>query len=300
MSDPTARRKGLPLRVKMRHDQHFVEELTSRHETPVGKMVPLSALEPDPAQPRTSMGELDDLVASIRDKGVLEPILVRPILEEGAAASQGDLAFDPPDGSYRIVSGERRYRAAQEAGLYDVPVIVLDVTAEEALEIALIENLQRKDLTPFEEAQGYQALAQRHAYTHEQIAEAVGKSRTVITESFALLAMPPRVRETVQALGITSKSVLLEVLKAGDESEMLRLLEEVSRQGLNRDDLRRRMRRPERAVPRRRKPYTFKFRAPDKTYSLSLSFRQTEVDRGDLIRALEEILGQLRSQAEGD
>ena len=299
MADAGAKKRGLPMRVKMRHDNHFVEELTTRHETPVGKMVPLSAVEPDPDQPRSVMGDLADLVASIRDKGVLEPILVRPLGRGGEADGEsGDFRFGGGEASgFRIISGERRYRAAQEAGLYEIPVIVLDVSEQEALEIALIENLQRKDLTPFEEAHGYQALAERHGYTHEQIAEAIGRSRTVITESLALLQMPTRVRETIQALGIDSKSLLLEILKAGDESEMLALLEEVSRRGLSRDDLRRRMRKsPAGARGRRRKPYTFKFRAPDKTYSLSLSFRQTEVDRGDLIRALEQILVQLREE----
>lgn len=278
------------MRVKMRHDTHFVEELTARHETPVGRMVPLSAIEPDPGQPRSTMGELGELVTSIREKGVLEPILIRPRLEsEGGQEPSGVL--------YRIISGERRYRAAQEAGLYELPAIEMDVTEEEALEIALIENLQRKDLTPFEEAEGYRALAERHQYTHDQIAEAVGKSRTVVTESLSLLHMPPRVRDTVQALGIASKSLLLEVLKAGDEADMINILEEVARQGLNRDDLRRRMRRdPKGKLGSRRKPYTFKFRSPDKNYSLSLTFRQSEVDRDDLIRALEQILQDLRAQ----
>jgi ParB family chromosome partitioning protein len=170
----------------------------------------------------------------------------------------------------------------------------MDVSEEEALEIALIENLQRKDLTPFEEAEGYRALAERHQYTHDEIADSVGKSRTVITESLSLLQIPARVRETVQALGISSKSLLLEVLKGGDETEMIRLLEEVTRQGLNRDDLRRRLRNRDKGRPGRRKPYVFKFRSPDKTYSLSLAFRQSEVEKDDLIRALEQILVQLR------
>jgi ParB family chromosome partitioning protein len=271
----------------MRHDTHFVEDLTARHETPVGKMVPLSAIEPDPDQPRSTMGDLDELVGSIRDKGVLEPILVRPRPDGDEKASPGVL--------YRIISGERRFRAAQEAGLYEVPVIEMDVSAQEALEIALIENLQRKDLTPFEEAEGYRLLAERHGYTHEEIAESVRKSRTVVTESLSLLQMPPRVRDTVQALGIASKSLLLEVLKAGEETEMIELLEEVARRGLNRDDLRQRLRR-DKGKSGRRKPYVFRFRSPDKSYSLSLAFRQSEVDRGDLIRALEQILIQLRQE----
>jgi ParB family chromosome partitioning protein len=287
VSEPVRKRGGLPLRVKMRHDNHFVEELSARHETPVGKMIPLSAIEPDSKQPRTTMGDLDDLVHSIRDKGILEPILVRPLSLDGLNSGEGIL--------YRIISGERRYRAAQEAGLYEVPAIEMEVTDEEALEIALIENLQRKDLTPFEEAEGYRMLGEAHGYTHEEISEAVGKSRTVVTESLSLLQMPPRVRDTVQALGLTSKSLLLEVLKAGDEEEMIDLLEEVARRGLNRDDLRQRLRRGDKGGKSgRRKPYVFRFKAPDRTFSLSLSFRQSEVDQDDLIRALEQILLDLR------
>lgn len=288
MSDP-ARKRGLPVRVKMRHDTHFVEELTARHEAPVGRMIPLSAIEPDPGQPRSTMGDLGDLVLSIRDKGVLEPILVRPRPGGPEGVPSGVL--------YRIISGERRYRAAQEAGLYEVPAIEMDVSEQEALEIALIENLQRKDLTPFEEAEGYRLLAEGHGYTHEEISEAVGKSRTVITESLSLLQMPPRARDTVQALGITSKSLLLEVLKGGSEAEMIDLLEEVARRGLNRDDLRQRLRRDRGGKSGRRKPYVFRFKAPDRTFSLSLSFRQSEVDEDDLIRALEQILADLRKKA---
>lgn len=291
MSEPS-RKRGLPLRVKMRHDTHFVEELTARHETPVGKMVPLSTMEPDPNQPRSSMGDLDELVASIREKGVLEPILVRPRPESEEEQAQ------PAGILYRIISGERRYRAAQEAGLYEVPVIEMDVSEQEALEIALIENLQRKDLTPFEEAEGYRMLAERHEYTHEEIASAVGKSRTVITESLSLLQMPPRVRDTVQALALTSKSLLLEVLKAGEETEMIGLLEEVARRGLNRDDLRQRLRRGANSSNKggRRRPYVFKFKSPDRSYNLSMTFRQSEVDKEDLIRALEQILLDLRKE----
>jgi ParB family chromosome partitioning protein len=286
VSEPSTRKRGLPLRVKMRHDTHFVEELSARNEAPVGRMLPLSSIAPDPDQPRSAMGDLTELVSSIRAKGVLEPILVRPLHAER----------DLGGPSFRIISGERRYRAAQEAGLYEVPAIEMDVTPEEALEIALIENLQRKDLTPFEEAEGYRSLAERHEYTHEEIASAVGKSRTVITESLSLLQMPPRVRDAVQALGVGSRSTLLEVLKAGSEQKMIQLLEEVSRRGLNRDDLRRRLRKDS-GKSGRRKPYVFRFKAPDKAYSLALSFRQSTVDSEDLIRALEQILADLRQEA---
>lgn len=285
MSDSTdkGRKKGLPQRVKMRHSRHFVDELTTRSETPIGKMVPLSELAPNPGQPRATMGDLGDLVASIREKGVLEPLLVREHPEAG-----------PDRENYLIVSGERRYRAALEAGIYEVPVIPLEVSEEEALEIALIENLQRKDLTPFEEAEGYQALADRYDYTHEEIADSVGKSRSVITETLQLLEMPPRVRDAVQALGVSSKTVLREILKAEDEDEMIQLLERVANQGLSRDDLRRRTRRSNRS--QRRKPYKFTFKAPDKSFRLNLTFRRSTVEREDLISALEQILGQLREE----
>jgi len=287
-AEAIGRRKGLPQRVKMRHSNHFVDELTVRHETPVGKMVPLSEIEPDPEQPRSSMGSLDDLVGSIREKGVLEPLLVR---RHPAATPESEKAF-------LIISGERRYQAALAAGLFDVPVIELDVTEQEALEIALIENLQRKDLTPFEEAGGYRMLADRHGYTHEQIAEAVGKSRPVITESLTLLQMPARVRDAVQALGVTSKSVLLEILKARSEEEMIQLLERVSSLGMSREDLRRRA--PKAAAGARRKPFVFTFKSPDKSYRLNLSFRRSAVDRQDLISALEEILQRLVEEQRQD
>ncbi len=282
-------RRGLPARVKMRHDTHFVEELASRHSDPVGQMVPLAAIETDPRQPRAALGNLDELAKSIRERGVLEPILIRP-----RPGSRPD-----SDVRYRIISGERRYTAAAEAGLYEIPAIEMDVSEEEALEIALVENLQRKDLTPFEEAEGYRALKERYDYTHDRIAGAVGRSRTVVTESLKLLRMPRRAREAAQALNIQSGSVLLEIMRASsDEDEMIALLEKVSDHRLTRDDLRveaRRRAAARRASRGRRKPHTFKFRSPDRSYSLSLSFRKSEVDRSDLISALERVLDELRA-----
>lgn len=290
MSETAGKRRGLPDRIHMRHDSHFVEDLTVRQETPVGRMILLSDVETDPSQPRISMGDLSELVSSVEEKGVLEPILVRPNPDHHTAA----------DGrAYRIISGERRFRAAMEAGLVEVPAIIMEVDAKQALEIALVENLQRKDLTPFEEGEGYQRLASEHEYTHEEISEAVGKSRTVITESLSLLLMGPKARERAQQLEVNSKSTLLSVMKAAeDEEAMVELLERVADQGLTRDDLRRAARRKadrrSASAAARKKPYTFKFRAPDKTFSLSLSFRRSTVDRGDLIEALEAILQQVR------
>lgn len=274
----------------MRHSSHFVDELTTRTpEEPVGKRVPISAVIPDPNQPRTSMGNLSELVGSVRDKGVLEPILVRPVPD---GAELGD-----SKATLMIISGERRYRAALEAGLDQLPVIEMQVSEEEALEIALIENLQRKDLTPFEEAEGYKALSDRFSYTHEQISKAVGKSRTVVTESFAILGIPPRVREAALALGILTKSILLEVLKAESEEEMIHMLEQVSLKGLSRDDLRRQTRssKTKSGAPRK-KPFVYSYKPTDKSFSLSLKFRQASVSRNELIETLEGILQELREK----
>ncbi|MCZ6725772.1 MAG: ParB/RepB/Spo0J family partition protein [Acidobacteria bacterium] len=286
MSDRSSSRRGLPSRIKMRHDTHFIDELTTRHQDPVGMMVPLASLAPDPNQPRTAMGDLDDLAGSIRERGILEPILVRPLPRPTAEGAQ-----------YRIISGERRFLAARQADLADVPVIVFEVDEDEAIEIALIENLQRKDLTPFEEAEGFRALAQRHHYTHQEIASAVGRSRSLVSETLKLLEMPPRVRQAAESLDIVSRSLLLEIVRAagGDEAAMLAMLEQSAEGQLSRDDVRAESKARRPRAKARRKPHVFKFRAPDKSFNLALSFRRSEVDRGDLIGALETILAELRS-----
>jgi ParB family chromosome partitioning protein len=262
-------------------------------------MVPLSSIEPNPKQPRSHVGDLSDLVDSIRDKGVLEPLLVRPDRRPDSKPAATAPAHDP--GSDRgprfiIIAGERRYRAALEAGLYEVPVVELDVSEDEALEIALIENLQRKDLTPFEEAEGFRSLAETHGYTQEEVAKAVGKSRSLIAETLSLLAIPGDLRAAANALGISSRSTLLEIAKLGDPAKMRHLIERVGQEGLTRDDLRRDARKGRGRG--KKKPYVFKFNSPDKTYSLNLTFRQSTVDRADLIRVLERILEEIRSAEE--
>ncbi|MDX1583938.1 MAG: ParB/RepB/Spo0J family partition protein, partial [Thermoanaerobaculia bacterium] len=138
-------RRGLPGQKKMRHDAHFVEELVKRSSTSIGAMLPIHLVDPNPDQPRTQLGNLEELTASVEEKGVLEPILVR------ATAN----------GRYQIISGERRYRAATEAGLDEIPAIELDADDREVLEIALVENIQRKDLTAFEEAEAFQFLQEK-------------------------------------------------------------------------------------------------------------------------------------------
>ena len=207
----------------MRHDSHFVEQLVRADEMPVGRRIPIHLIEANPDQPRSTMGDLSELTRSIVDKGVLEPILVRP---------RGD-------GRFTIISGERRFRAALDAGLSEIPCIEMDVPDNELLEIALVENLQRKDLSPFEEAEGYKALQERHGYTHEQIADAVGKSRVTITEALSISRLPDRVQAECRRADIGSRSFLLELGRLKDEDLMLAaVVAMASGETLSRDALR--------------------------------------------------------------
>ena len=188
----------------MRHDSHFVDALSERFGASLGRWIPLDEIETNPEQPRTSVGDLKELAKSIEAKGVLEPLLVRPM----------------GDGRYRIIAGERRFRAAMEAGLTEVPCIEFDVPENEVIEIALIENLHRKDLHPFEEAEGYAGLANRHGYTQQQIADALGKSRVSVTEAMSLLDIPEDVREECRRADISARSVLLEIARLKNPDDM--------------------------------------------------------------------------------
>jgi ParB family chromosome partitioning protein len=210
----------------MRHDSHYVEELTKTHRT-VGRTIPIDKLIPNPDQPRVEIGDLAELTSSIQQKGVLEPILVKPQTETG---------------TWLIIAGERRWRAANLAGLQEVPCIELDLTDREIAEIALIENLQRKDLTIWEVADGLAFLADKFGYTHEQIANRIGKSRTTVTESLTIAGLPEPVRRQCREAGLSAKSVLLEVARQFDEPAMHRFIEQISADNLSRSEIRRKAR----------------------------------------------------------
>ncbi|HEY5610588.1 MAG TPA: ParB/RepB/Spo0J family partition protein [Thermoanaerobaculia bacterium] len=274
-------RKGLPERSKMRHDAHFVEELVRRSTTHVGSMLPMALIDANPDQPRTQLGNLDELAASIREKGVLEPILVRT----------------KDNGRYEIISGERRFRASMAAGLEEIPAIELDADDREVLEIALIENIQRKDLTPFEEAEGFYVLQQKFGYTHEKLAQAIGKSRTTITETLQLNDIPDRIRILCRQSGISSKSVLVQISRAGNEQEMERLVGQFAAGEATRADLRK---QTTRSAPRKKagRPKNFKFDFKDKNlpFRVNLSFKKPNVEKGEIISALRAIIKKLETE----
>jgi ParB family transcriptional regulator, chromosome partitioning protein len=155
----------------------------SSAERPRGqRRVATSSLRPNARNPRRmfSEDELDELTASLRERGMIQPIVARPV--RGA-----------PD-AYEIIAGERRWRAAQRAGLHEVPVVIIEATDEESLQLAIIENVQRADLNPLEEAEGYRALVEDYNHTQDDIAKMVGKSRSHVANTLRLLKLPPSIR----------------------------------------------------------------------------------------------------------
>jgi len=154
------------------------------------RQISIDQLKANPNNPRKTFAEadLDDLAKSIRDKGLLQPILVRPIA----------------NGEYEIVAGERRWRAAQRAGVHDVSVVVRDLTDGEALEMALIENVQRSDLNPLEEARAYGQLIDQFSYTQQQLADSIGKSRSHIANTLRLMNLPEAVRAEIEQGRLTA------------------------------------------------------------------------------------------------
>jgi len=270
-------RRGLPQTITMRHDEHYVEALAASAGAPIGRLVPIDRIDPNPHQPRQVMGDLSELIASISEKGILEPLVVR---------QRGD--------RFQIVAGERRYQASVQAGLRELPVVVRDVDDTEVIELALIENLQRKDLTPFEEAEALYGLADRCGYTHEDLARRLGKSRTSVTESLALQAMPEEVRNLCRLADISSKSLLLQVVRQETTEKMTALVEKIASQGgATRQQLREAATKPK---PGRPKHYVFAYRPPTKAFNLKLSFAKSRASKDDVIEALEAIIRDLRKK----
>jgi ParB family transcriptional regulator, chromosome partitioning protein len=271
-------RRGLPHTIGMRHDEHYVEALAASAGAPIGRVISIEQVDPNPNQPRQVMGDLSELMASIAEKGIIEPLVVRQRGER-----------------FQIVAGERRYQAAVQVGLRELPVVIRDADEAEMLELALIENLQRKDLTPFEEAEALHGLAESCGYTHEDLARRLGKSRTSITESLALTAMPEGIRNLCRLADISSKSLLLQVVRQDTPEKMTALVEKIAGQGgATRQQVREATAKPKAGRP---KHYVFAFRPPTKAFNLKLSFAKSRASRDEIIEALEGILRELKKKA---
>jgi ParB family chromosome partitioning protein len=269
-------RRGLPDTIAMRHDEHYVDALAASAGAPIGRLIGIDQIDPNPNQPRQVMGDLSELIASIGEKGILEPLVVRP---RGTR--------------FQIVAGERRYQAAVQAGLRELPVVIRDVDETEMLELALIENLQRKDLTPFEESEALHGLAESCGYTHEDLARRLGKSRTSVTESLALNAMPQDVRNLCRLADISSKSLLLQVVRQDTPEKMTALVEKIASGGTSatRQQLRDAVAKPKAGRP---KHYVFAYRPPTKAFNLKISFAKSRASRDEVIDALEAIIRDLK------
>lgn len=268
-----ARMTGLPETRRMRHDSHFVDEVTSQRSETVGRMMDIRRVQPNPHQPRKEFGDLSEMVISVKEKGILEPILVRH-----------------HEDHFQIIAGERRYQAAKLAGLQRIPCIEVDVDARGMLEISLIENLQRRDLTPFEEAAALQRLCDQFRYTHGEIAKKLGKSRTVITEILSLNRMPEDVQERCRQADIASKSMLLQIIRLPTAEEMHAMIDKIRSEGMTREDARDYKREQQQT---KRRNFTYRFKPEGGDYRFSLTFARPDIERDEVIQTLQEILKQL-------
>lgn len=296
-------KRGLPTGISMRHDSHYVEDL-ARPNKNIGKILPIDKIEPNPDQPRIEIGDLSELTNSIKEKGVLEPLLVKPLKASG---------------TWMIIAGERRWRASNLAGLKEVPCIELDLDEQSIAEIALIENLQRKDLTIWEEADGLASLNARFGYTHEEIAKKIGKSRTTVTESMTIAGIPNEIRDKCRIANIIAKSTLLEIARQFDDSEMQRFVEKITQKGLTREEVRQTARPKLQTQPIpiqtklnkstedsiTEKPISiikdksvqsnsFDYHSVDNSFSLSINFNK-EFEKKDILRALKEVFENVKN-----
>lgn len=293
-------KRGLPTGIKMRHDAHYVEELAKAQRT-IGRVIAIDKIAPNPDQPRTEIGDLTELTNSIKQNGVLEPLLVKP----------------NGDGTYMIIAGERRWRASNLAGLTEVPCIEFDIDEKTIAEIALIENLQRKDLTVWEEADGLAYLSEKFNYTHEEIAKKIGKSRTTVTESMAIAGLPEPIRAKCHKAEITAKSTLLEIARQFDEQAMHDFLDRLGKNNLKRDEVRRAARpdkKPKEVAASTQKAASahssdaenqvaapsanaFRYVSEDNEFSLEIRFNRSDrFEKREVLRALKEAFDRTKSQ----
>jgi ParB family transcriptional regulator, chromosome partitioning protein len=275
------KRSGLPETIGMRHDDHFVDLISSRTHGPRIRMIPVEKIDPNPHQARSELGNIQELMDSIRTKGVLEPILVRSL-----------------GNRFEIIAGERRFIASKNVGLKELPCIEFDVPENEAMEIALIENLQRKDLDIFEEADGLNALIDLYSYNHQEVSEKIGKARSTITEILSISKIPEGVRRIIKSSGVFSRSTIIEIARQKTEDDMMTFAQEIVDRRLTREDTRDLSKILKGGKIKKQKYYVYNY-VPEGTdkYRMRLEFKKQMVSRQEIIDALEDILRKLREQA---
>ncbi|MBA5778918.1 ParB/RepB/Spo0J family partition protein [Stappia sp. F7233] len=206
------------------------------------RKVPIEFLTANPRNPRKNFREreLSDLTDSVRERGIVQPILVRPVSGRRDA--------------YEIIAGERRWRAAQKAGLHEVPIVVRDVTDQEALELAIIENVQRADLNPIEEALGYDQLVAEFSYSQNELAKVIGKSRSHVANTLRLLKLPNAVKDYL-AEGLLTAGHARALITAEDPAALAEIIVE---KGLNVRDAERLAQDPDALAKQRGKAKTLR------------------------------------------
>ncbi len=283
-----AKKVGLPDFVKSKFDNHFVEEISTRTRTPVIRNIPLDKISTNELQPRKDYGDLDEMAESIKEKGILEPILIRP-----------------KNGNFEIVAGERRFRAAKLAGLTDIPCIEHDIADNEALELSIIENIQRKDLNIYEQAFSLKSLSDIYGYTHQEIAQKIGKSRVTVTELIRVTDLPEDILKQCSELNINSKTFLLELVKLEDEEQMLEMLKNYSEEPFSRDKIKEK--RKEKALVEENKtdaennaalgplkPFKFNFVSEDRNIKIKFDIKTPNPSKEHLISILEKLIADIR------
>jgi ParB family chromosome partitioning protein len=271
----------------MRHDSHYVDAITTSTRS-IGKTIQIHLIAPNPEQPRREIGDLTELSNSIKEKGVLEPLLVKP---------------DARTGTYMIIAGERRWRASQLAGLSEVPCIELDLDEKGVAEIALIENLQRKDLTIWEEADGLAALKEKFGYTQDEIAQKISKGRTVVNELMTIASIPQEIRLKCHQAKLTSKTTLLEIARQFDEPAMFETVDRIATGRPRRaktpksEQREKEMASGANGSAREITPGMFKYSSPDNQFKIEIRFnKSSDHSRQNVLRALKQAFEEVKQE----
>lgn len=276
-----ARKVGLPDFVKSKYDNHLVDEISQRTRTVVIRNIPTQKIIANAMQPRKDFGDLIELSESIKEKGILEPVLVRP-----------------KNGQFEIIAGERRCRAAKLAELKEIPCIEYDVADNEALELSIIENVQRKDLDIFEQAYSLKSLNDIYGYTHQDIAQKIGKSRVTVSELIRVTDLPPNIIQKCIELDITSKTFLLELVKLEDEDEMLEVLTHYAEKPFSRDKIKEKRKgdedREKKATGGAGGGFKFNFTTEDKAVKIKFDIKSDDMDKDKIIEILEKLIADIK------
>jgi ParB family chromosome partitioning protein len=286
-----AKKVGLPDFVKSKFDNHFVEEISARTRTPVIRNIPIDKLVTNTLQPRKDFGDLMEMADSIKEKGILEPVLIRPRNEK-----------------FEIVAGERRYRAAKLAGLTQIPCIEHDIADNEALELSIIENIQRKDLSIYEQAFSLKSLNEIYGYTHQEIAQKIGKSRVTVTELIRITDLPEEILKTCAELNITSKTFLLELVKLNDVDEMIEMLNSYSEKPFSRDKIKEKRKGKEEEEEEVKeeteeieekepsnKTLRYNVISEDKAVKIKFDIKSGQTDKSTIIKLLEKLIADIKA-----